>query len=420
VVFVKGLMEGETCKARILKAGKNVAYAKIEELIEPSEHRIAPDCPVYGKCGGCALRHMDYEEELRFKKQRVTDALSRIGGVDVEIEEIIGADSPDGYRNKTIYSVERIDGSATTGFYRPRSHDLVPVERCAIESDYSKRAAAAVRVWMDEWSIPDFSPDIGKGVRRVYCRFGFSSGEGQTVLVTGKGEIPHLSELTDTLIRACPETVSVMRNINAEPGDTVLGRDFRPIWGAEKITDELLGLKFSLAPDAFYQVNRTQAERLYSKAIEYAGLDGTQNVLDLYCGTGTITLCLAKKARAAVGVEIVESAVKNAVKNAEANGIENARFLCGDAAELTAKLRGEGFIPDVVVVDPPRKGLSPDAPALIASMSPQRVVYVSCDPGTLARDVKTFAALGYTVTRAAAVDMFPRTRHVETVVQLSR
>lgn len=270
------------------------------------------------------------------------------------------------------------------------------------------------------WGIKEFVPETGRGVRRIYCRYGFKTGQGQTVLVTGNGPLKHTDELVEMLRAACPETVSILRNVNSEPGDTVLGHAFETIWGRERIEDELLGLRFRLAADAFYQVNRTQAEHLYKKAVELAGLDGSQNVLDLYCGTGTITLCLAKKAKCAVGVEIVESAVDNAVKNARENGVQNVRFLCGDAAKLAEQLRDEGFSPDVVVVDPPRKGLSPEAPALIASMEPERVVYVSCNPGTLARDLKTFAPLGYQTVRACAVDMFPRTPHVECVVLMSR
>lgn len=420
VVFVKGLIEGEVCRARILKVGKNVAYAKIEELLERSPHRVSPDCQVYGRCGGCTLRHMDYTEELRFKLNKVNDCLRRLGGTDVTAETIIPSPLTDGYRNKTIYTVSRIGGRAVTGFYRPRSHDLVPVESCAAESDYASRAASAVREWMERWDIPEFDCRRGEGVRRVFCRFGFATREGQVTLVTGKGELPRRDELIRTVLDSCPGTVGILRSVNDSAGDTVLGRDFELLWGRERIWDELAGLRFSIAPGAFYQVNRDGAERLYAMAIELAGLDGTQRVLDLFCGTGTITLLMARRAREAVGVEIVESAVMSARENARRNGIENVRFISGDAGSETEKLLGEGFRPDVVVVDPPRKGLLTGAAEIIARMEPERIVYVSCDPATLARDIKDFSVRGYCPERVCAVDMFPRTCHVETVAMMSR
>lgn len=418
VVFVRGLLRGETAEIRILKASKSAVYAKIERLISPSAHRVTPDCPVYGRCGGCSLRHMDYAEELTFKLARVNDAFSRIGGLALTADEIIGSDHIDGYRNKTIYTVGMADGKAVTGFYRARSHELIPAPACAIESDFAKRAAAALRASMDEYRIPAFDEKTGTGIRRLMCRFGFQSHEGQIVLVTGRGGIPHEKALIEALLAACPETVSLMRNTNPNPGDTILSRDFAVLWGADHITDELCSLRFHLAADAFYQVNRDQAEKLYGKALEYAGLTENDTALDLYCGTGTITLCLARQAKRVVGAEIVESAIENARANAVANGIENADFICADAGEAAKRLEREGFRPDVVVVDPPRKGLFPEVPGIIASMAPKRVVYVSCDPATLARDLKLFSGLGYTAVKATVFDLFPRTASVETAVKL--
>ena len=419
-VFVKGLIDGERCRVRILRAGRNAVYGKIEELLTASPHRVEPECPAYGKCGGCALRHMDYQEELSFKRRRVADALKRIGGVETEPLPVIGCDRTYGYRNKTICSVERIDDRAVTGFYRPRTHDIVPVERCGLEQDYAARAGGAVRRWMDKFGIPAFDPSTGRGVRRVFCRYGETSRQGQTVLVTGVGRLGHVEELSNMLLESCPETVSLMRNVNSAPGDTVLGREFVTLWGSDHIEDSLLGLTFRLAPDSFYQVNSPQAERLYEKALELAQLDSSMDAVDLYCGAGTITMCLAKKARRAVGIEIVESAVEAARISAKANGIDNVKFICGDAAKAAASLLEEGFRPAVVTVDPPRRGLSPDAPSIIASLSPERIVYVSCDPATLARDIKSFASLGYQVSVVQPVDMFPRTYHVETVALLSK
>ena len=419
-VFVKGALAGEECRIRILKAGKNAVYGKIEELLSPSPERMVPACPVFSACGGCSLQHMTYEEELRFKRRRVDDAFDRIGGLDLRCEDILGAENIWSYRNKAIYSISEKAGRPIAGFFRERTHDVVPAERCYIESDYSAKIVHTVLRWMDEHNIPAFSPETGHGIRRIFCRYGFGTGEGQAVLVTGRGKLPNKEELIASVRSACPETVSIMRNINDRPGDTVLSGKYEAVWGRDSINDTLLGLRFSLSPGAFYQVNRAQAERLYSKALEYASLNKTETALDLYCGVGTITLCLAREAARAIGVEIAENAVKNAGENAEENGIENARFICADASAAAKKLKDEGLNPDVVVVDPPRKGLSAETPAIIASMAPRRVVYVSCDPATLARDLKAFSALGYTPARACAVDMFPRTVHVETVVLLEK
>jgi len=418
-VFVRGAIVGERCRARILKAGKTAAWAKVEELIDPAASRVAPDCPAYPRCGGCALRHMDYAEELRFKRRRVDDALARIGGLPLRTEAILAAPATEGWRNKAVFNVGERDGRPVTGFYRERSHDIVPVERCAIESDYANRAAAAVRRWMEENGVPAYDEKARRGVRRVFCRYGFASGEGQTVVVTGGGPLPEAA-LVRSLRAACPETVSVLRNVNESDGNVVLAGAFTVLYGAAEITDTLCGVRFTIAPQAFYQINRAQAETLYEQAAAFAALDGRKRVLDLYCGAGTITLRLAREAGEAVGVEVVEEAVRNARENAARAGIGNVRFLAGDAAAAAKQLAAEGFRPDVVTLDPPRKGLLPGTAETVAAMAPERVVYVSCDPATLARDVKQFAALGYEARRAVAVDMFPRTAHVETVVLMMR
>ncbi len=418
VVFVKGLLEGERAQIRIFKVGKSVSYAGIETLLESSPHRTAPDCPVYGKCGGCALRHMDYAEERRFKEQKVNDALRRIGGLDLAVSEFLAAEETEAYRNKTIYTVGRQNGRTVTGFYRVRSHDLVSAPDCRLESAYARAAAKVLREVMDRYGIPVFE-EAPEGVRRLFCRTGFRTGEGQSVLVTGPGTVPHLRELAEAL-RRVPGTVSVLRNVNGDPGDTVLGQTFETLWGRETVEDELCGLWFRLAADSFYQVNPRMAERLYGKAVELAGLTGEENVLDLYCGAGTITQCMARQAKRAVGIELVESAVASARLTAAANGLSNVDFLCADAAQGTERLLREGFCPDVVVVDPPRKGLSPETPELVGALSPKRIVYVSCDPATLARDLRSFTALGFEAHLAVAADMFPGTSHVETIAGLQR
>ena len=420
-VFVHGALRGERCDIKILKVGKKAVYAKIENITERSMHRTEPVCPVYRTCGGCALMHMDYEEELAFKKERIESAFRRIGGLELTLDRITGSDNCLGYRNKAIYNVSTVGGRTVTGFYRPRSHDVVPVERCLIQAGFSDRAAAAVRRWMDENGVTPYDENTCSGsVRRVFCRYGFKTGEGQVTVVSASSELTNIRGLVDEIRSACPETVSIVLNVNKTTGNTVLAGDFSVLWGREQITDELCGLKFALSPRSFYQINRDQAERLYDKAVEYAGLSGSETVLDLYCGTGTITLCMARKAGRAVGAEIVAAAISDARFNAAGNGVSNAEFICADASQAAESLKKQGLQPNSVVVDPPRKGLDSSVIRTIAEMGPDRIVYVSCDPATLSRDLALFAGLGYKALRAEAFDLFPRTCHVETVVSMTR
>lgn len=419
VVFVKNALRGETCRVRILKAGKNAAYGKIEELTAPSPHRVTPGCPVYGKCGGCGTLHMDYAEELEMKREKVSDALKRIGGVETAVPPVLGG-AREAYRNKVIFAVSSQDGRAVTGFFRPRSHDVVPAESCLIQAEPLGKAAAAVRRWMDRYRVSTYDEHTGRGtVRHVFCRLGRKTGQLQVTLVSGEERIPHPEALTAELRAACPETASVVLNVNKTTGNTVLAGSFHTLWGADAIEDELCGLRFSLSPRSFYQVNRDQAERLYETALQFAGLTGEETVLDLYCGTGTITLCLARCAARAVGCEIVPEAVWDAEENARKNGIGNAEFLCGDAGDAAELLEASELRPDVIVADPPRKGMEEKTVRQIAAMAPARIVYVSCDPATLARDLARFSALGYRTERVQPVDMFPGTPHVECVVLMT-
>ena len=422
VVFVKGAIAGERCRIKLLKVGKREAYARIEDVLIPSAHRVQPVCPVYGKCGGCTLMHMDYAQELELKRGRVLEALRRIGGLDMDELTITGAPSELGYRNKCIYAVGRDSrGRAVTGFFRRRTHDIVGVSRCAIEAEVSDRAARAVRRWMDECRVQPYDEQTRSGtVRHVFCRYGFASAQAQVTIVSAKDKIPDAPRLLRLLQEECPEMVSLVLNVNKTVGNTVLSGTFRTIWGEDCIHDTLCGLDFKLSPRSFYQINRAQAERLYKRVAELAELTGNETVLDLYCGTGTITLCLAGSAKVAIGAEIVPDAVDDAWDNAARNGIENARFICADAFAAAAQLRDEGIYPDVVVADPPRKGLAKEVVEIIAHMFPKRIVYVSCDPATLARDLKLFGELGYPTVHAEAFDMFPRTGHVESVVLMTR
>jgi len=419
-VFVRRALEGETCEIRILKSTKTAVWAKIERLLEPSPERREPPCPLFGICGGCDLLHMSYEEELRIKKQRVQDALRRIGGADLTVEEIVPAGKTDGYRNKAVYAVGEKDGAPCFGFYRPRSHDIVPGKRCLIQTEASARAAGAVCRYMAENVVPAYDEATGEGlIRRVFCRTN-EKGEALIAVVTAIRDLPHAEKLVSAVREACPEAAGILQNVNGRRGNAVFDGGFTALWGKDRLEDTLCGLTFSLSPRSFYQVNRAQAEKLYLKALDFALLTGKETALDLYCGAGTITLCLAKRAGRVIGAEIVEDAVRDARENARKNGISNAEFLCADASEAAETLARRGLRPDIVTVDPPRKGLAPEVIGAIAAMSPGKVVYVSCDPATLARDIKLFSEAGYRASRACAVDMFPRCAHVETVVLMSR
>ena len=417
VVFVPGTIRGEEIDLRITKVMKTAAAGELVKLRTPSPERTAPECPQFGRCGGCQFQHMSYQEELWAKRQRVEDALRRLGGSDVPIEGILGAKDPLHYRNKSQYPVGA-DGSI--GFYQLRSHKVVPIRRCLIQSEISDATAEAVGAWMRRYKVPPYDETTGKGlVRHIYVRVN-RKGESLCCVVVNGRQVPREPELAALIRAAAPRPVGVVLNSNTRRGNVILGEKYRTLWGQDYLMDTLCGLQFKLSVPSFYQVNRDQAEVLYGKALEYAALTGEETVLDLYCGTGTITLCLARQAKRAIGAEIVPPAIADARENAERNGIGNAEFFCGDASDIAAKLEAEGLRPDVITVDPPRKGLAPDVIASVAGMAPERVVYVSCDPATLGRDVKLFAGLGYQAERAAAVDMFPGTAHVETVVLLSK
>ena len=416
VVFVHGAVRGELCRVLVMKVLKNAAFGKVTELLEPSPERREPDCPYYGRCGGCDFRHLSYREELWAKRQRVQDALTRLGGSDVEVEEILGAADPLYYRNKSQYPVS----AGKVGFYRARTHDVVDIEHCLIQKPQADAAAAALRDYMRDFAVPSYDEKTGRGLlRHLYVRTN-RRGESLVCVLANGERLPHEEELVGRLRRAVPDCVGVVLGVNTRRGNTILGERYRTLWGADTLEDELCGLTFRLSVPSFYQVNRDQAEVLYRKAVEYAGLTGGELVVDLYCGAGTITQVMAGGAGRVIGAEIVPEAIEDARENARRNGIENVEFFCGDAAQLAADFAGRGLRPDVICVDPPRKGLAPGVIAAAAQMAPQRVVYVSCDPGTLGRDVKRFAEYGYRVQRAAACDLFPRTRHVETVVLLSK
>ena len=417
VVFVHGALRGEKCRVLILKTLKSVAFAKVLEVLEPSSERITPDCPYFPRCGGCTYRHIRYEEELRLKKQRVQDNLSRIGGSDVTVEEILGAQDTLRYRNKAQYPVSK-DGAV--GFYRARTHEVIECEHCLLVKPEADAAAEALREYMQSCRVAGYDEKTGRGlVRHLYIRSN-AAGESLVCVLVNGDKLPKEDRLVTLLRDACPKCTGIVLGTNTKKGNVILGDRYRTLWGSDRLEDTLCGKTFRLSVPSFYQVNRVQAERLYAKAIEFAGLTGQETVLDLYCGAGTITLALSDHAKKVLGAEIVPEAIDDARENAARNGVKNVEFFCGDASDVAKKLARENLRPDVITVDPPRKGLAADVVESIAEMQPQRVVYVSCDSATMARDVKRLADLGYTAQRACAVDMFPRADHVETVVLLSK
>lgn len=417
VVFVHGAVRGETCDVLVMKVLKNAAFGKIAALVEPSPARRQPDCPYYGRCGGCDFRHMSYEEELWAKRARVQDALTRVGGAEVTVEEILGAEQPLHYRNKSIYP---ISPAGEVGFYRARSHQVVNVEHCLIQKPEADALAQAVRDYIARFQVEPYNEATGRGLlRHLYVRTS-CRGESLACLLINGSRLPHEQEVVDMLRAAAPGVCGVVLGENTRRGNAILGDRYRTLWGRDYLTDTLCGLELRLSVPSFYQVNHDQAQRLYEKALEYAGLTGRELAVDLYCGAGTITQVLARRARHVIGGEIVPEAIRDAEDSARRNGVENVEFLCGDASRLAAELRQRGLRPDVICVDPPRKGLAPDVVEAAASMTPGRIVYVSCDPATLARDVARFAPLGYRPVRACAVDLFPGTAHVETVCLLSK
>ena len=421
VVFIPGVIPGETCQIQIDHVGRTCAYASLLRVEKASPHRVKPECRYFETCGGCTFWHMDYVCELEAKQKRVQDALERIGGVNFPDLQITGSESIYGYRNKVQFPVQAQSRKPVAGFYRAGSHAVIPITNCLIQPESAERIRKAVLSWMMQENIPAYDEKAHKGlVRHIYLRCGKVTGETLVCLVINGKTLPKKESLVKMLLAAQPELTGIVVNCNTKKSNVILGEHFETIYGAEALEDELLGLRFRLSPAAFYQVNHDQAERLYEKAIEFAQLHGTQTALDLYCGSGTITLCLAKHAKRVIGVEIVDAAIRDAKENARRNGITNAEFFCADAGQAAAKFAEEGTKPNVIVIDPPRKGVSEDVIAAMQKMGPERIVYVSCDPATLARDVKRLGEKGYQAKKAHCFDLFPRCAHVETVVLLEK
>ena len=422
-LFVKDAVIGDVIEAKIMKAKKNYAYARLMRILEPSPHRVEPVCPMARPCGGCQLQMMDYQEQLRFKQKKIEDNLRRIGGFEqIPMEPILGMEQPFRYRNKAQFPVGTDkEGNLVTGFYAGRTHDIINNRNCYLGVEENRQVLDVVLGWMEEYGVPAYDEKTGTGlVRHILIRYGFKTGEMMVCLVINGERVPKQEALVERL-REISGMTSITTSTNQERTNVIMGSKIRTLWGTPYISDYIGEVKYQISPLSFYQVNPVQTEKLYGTALEYAGLDGNETVWDLYCGIGTISLFLAQKAKKVYGVEIVPAAIEDARRNAELNGITNAEFFVGKAEEVLPEMYAKGEArADVIVVDPPRKGCDAALLETVVKMQPERIVYVSCDSATLARDLKWLCAEGYELKRVRGVDMFPMTGHVETVVLLSK
>ena len=419
-VFIPNSIAGEVYKVRIEVAKKNWAAGKIVEILEKSPHRCNRECPVAKLCGGCDFWHMDYEEETRLKAERVKNCLNRLGGESLEKVDILSAPTCYGYRNKAQYPVAAKKGRAYAGFFKAGTHDVVENNRCLILPTETDAVKDAVMDYVNQFRIPAYDEISHTGLlRHIYVRRGAVSGQILVCLVVNGRSIPKVHELVGRL-KKIPGFTTLVLSVNTKKGNAVLGDEFITLHGPGYIEDTLCGLNFRLSPRSFYQVNHHQAQRLYEAAISQAEITKNDTVLDLYCGVGTITLAMASAAGKVIGVEVIPQAVEDAMDNAARNGINNAEFFCGDAGQAALELERTGIKADVVVVDPPRKGLNADTIEALSRFAPRRIVYVSCDPATLARDVALLKERGYVLKNALAADLFPRCSHVESIVTLLR
>lgn len=412
-LFVKGMCKGETGEIVITLLKKNYGFGKLCNILTESSERIQPKCPVAKQCGGCQLQHMSYQEQLSFKKQKVQDVIHRIAKVDIEVNDVLGMQDFDHYRNKGQIPVGVLDHQVVTGFYRINSNTIIDTQHCMIQSDRINQVLTVMRTLLQTYQNANF-------FRHLLIKDAFSTGEVMVVWITRKKEVPHSAAMCEALCEALPFVKSVIQNVNTRDDNVVLGEQEYLLYGKESITDAIHDLKFHISSKSFYQINPVQTEVLYHKALSFCELSGKELVIDLYCGVGTISMFLAQCAKKVIGVEIVESAIRDAKENAALNKIDNIEFVCSDAARYASKLQEDGIQPDVVVVDPPRKGCDEETLHSIVLMKPKRIVYVSCDPATLARDLKMLTSNGYKVEEIQPVDQFCYTFHVECVTRLSR
>ena len=418
-VFVPGALPGETVTAEIILLKKSYALGKLLSIEQESPFRVVPECPVYENCGGCQLSHLTYEGQLDMKYRRVKDVIERIAGESGDlVRPVLPAAHPFAYRNKMAVPAGLVKGEAALGCYRQGSHDIIPVSSCAIQKEENNRLLQFARRFIEKYGISVYDEKTRKGsLRHVMGRVG-DDGKVMVVLVTASETLPEEKRWIEGIQKELPEVISLWHNIQPKPENTILGAKIRHLWGGETLTASLCGLRFEVSPYSFFQVHKEQAEILYEKALEYADPKGGETVIDAYCGTGTISLCLAKKAKRVIGIEIVKPAIEDAKKNAKKNHMENTEFYAADAGKFMPQLYRKGLVPDVIVMDPVRAGCSEEVLKAAAGMNPKRIVYVSCNPATFARDAKILKSEGYEIKEIQPMDMFPQTMHVETVCLL--
>lgn len=420
VVFVPGALPGEEIEALIVKTQKKFAYGKLSKVLKASADRVDPPCPYYPRCGGCDCQHMSYELELSFKRQHVQDLLLRVGGIEIQVPPVLRMEEPWRYRNKTAMPVAMADGRPQAGFYMRRSHRLVPVDRCLIAMPQSDTAAQLVLSWMRDHHITPYDEESHSGILRHIVVRVARNGDVMVVLVANADELPHTDALIQQLRDEIPRLKSLCFCVNKKPGNVILPDDYTVLWGEDRLQDELCGYQFDLSPLSFFQINPFQAEQLYHAALDLADPKDDDLVFDLYCGAGTLSSLFAQRAGKVLGIEIVPQAVKDAEDNAKKNSIENLSFLEGAAEELLPELVKQGEKPDILLLDPPRKGADQKVLEAIGEAAPDEVLYISCDPGTQARDARILCSLGYVVTACQPVDMFPRTADIENILLFER
>jgi len=421
-IFIEGGLLGDKGKAKISNVKKNFALAKMIKITEPSVHRIKSKCPVSSVCGGCQLQELDYNVQLEIKANKVSNDIKRIGKLEnVVVHKVIGMDEPYRYRNKAQIPIGIDNNKIAIGFYKKGSHNIVDTNSCMLQHNISDKVIEIVRNYMLQFNIKPYDSKSKKGeIRHILTKISFKTLDTMVVIVTNTKNLSYKEELISRLKADIPNLKSVVHNVNNKITNQIMGQKSTVLYGEGRIIDYISDLKFNISPKSFFQVNPTQTEVLYKTALEYANLKGNEVVFDIYCGIGTISLFLAQKAKQVYGIEIVDQAIKDAKENARINGIDNVEFYNGNAEDIFPKLYKKGIKADVVVVDPPRKGCDESVLETIVKMKPQKVVYVSCNPSTLARDLKYLDENGYKAEEVQPVDMFPQTMHVETVVLMSR
>jgi 23S rRNA (uracil1939-C5)-methyltransferase len=419
-LFVPNGLPGEKAKIKVIKVNKGYGFGRLVEILEQSPHRVDAPCPIYKECGGCQLQHLSYEGQLKAKEKQVRDVMTRIGKLEnVKVHPVIGMNDPWRYRNKAQVPVGEREGGLIAGFYQQRSHEIIDMQECMIQQEKNDEVVRVVKDICERYGVTAYQEEKHKGMlRHIMARHGMVTGEVMVVLVTRTADLPNKNKITDEIIAQIPGVKSIIQNINSKKTNVILGDETKVLWGEEVIYDFIGDVKFAISSRSFYQVNPEQTKVLYNKALEYANLSGEDTVIDAYCGIGTISLFLAKKAQRVYGVEIVPEAIEDANRNAELNGISNVEFAVGEAEIVIPKWYEDGIRADVLVVDPPRKGCDEALLQTIIAMKPKKVVYVSCNPATLARDLRILEDGGYKTLEVQPVDMFPHTTHVECVAQI--